>query len=306
MADLEQSLGVVGRSWWLQSIHVQVQRPGACGSVPVLNRTIFARSYCYQCLEAAHIVARFWIWCLYVTSGKSGIMSSLESVGMLLRCLHVASCWRKGLESRVSPDRVGLSLSLLLRMWEMMRSSMYLALIVRTANWHRRRCVGRVRLVLVNDYRMVFAALLSQRRGNAVTAARVLGRRATKSCRTDRTAIPCLALVAARRRRLFVMSCWLCLHNLGWTSIDLLNEVARLGRDSLTSLPRTIRRRGISRCDVQTREVLVQPGVRGTPRACRTRLCVNHHRTASRLASSVRWRMVETLNTGKSGDLAGS
>ena len=94
---------------------------------------------------------------------------------MLLRCLHVASCWRKGLESRVSPDRVGFGLGLVLRMWERMRSGMYLALIVRATNWHRRRCVGRVGIMLINDYRMVFTALLSQWGGNTVTAARILG-----------------------------------------------------------------------------------------------------------------------------------
>ena len=93
---------------------------------------------------------------------------------MLLRCLHVTSSGCKGLESRVSPDRFGFGVSLVLRMWERMRSGMYLALIVRAANWHRRGGMGRIGLILCNDYRMVFTALLGQRRGNAVTAARVL------------------------------------------------------------------------------------------------------------------------------------
>lgn len=278
---------------------------GGCSSVPVLNRAIFARGYCNQCLKAAHIVARFRVGRLYVTSGESGIMSSLQSVGVLLRCLYVASGGRKGLESRVSPDRFGFGLGLVLRM-ERMRSGMYLALIVRAANWHCRRGMCRVLLILSNYDGMVFTTLLGQRRGNAITAAGVLRRWTSKSCRTNRSAVPCLTLVATRCRRLFVMSWRLCLHDLRWTSVDLLDKVARLRWDNLTNLPLAVMWRAISRCDVQTRKILVQSSIRGASRTRRTRLCVDHHWTASRLASSVRWRMVETLNTRKSCDLAGS
>jgi hypothetical protein len=98
----------------------------------------------------------------------------------------------------------------------------------------------------------------------------------------------------------------LSLHDLRWASVDLLDEIAWLGRDNVICLPLAILWWIVSRRDVQPCKILVQSSVRGTPRTCRTRFCVDHHRTACRLASSV-WRcMIEALDARKSRDLAGS
>jgi hypothetical protein len=86
----------------------------------------------------------------------------------------------------------------------------------------------------------------------------------------------------------------------------LLDEVSVMGRSSVAGLPLAVWWRGVGRSDVQARQVLMQTSVRWTSRTVRARLRLDHHRTTGGCASSARWCMIETFNTGQSSDLTGS
>lgn len=171
---------------------------------------------------------------------------------------------------------------------------------------------GYVAAVRVDDHRMVLGALRGARRGYTVTASRVF-RRAAWYCMgrdgtTHRAAIPCLAFVPAWRYWRFGSRspwCWLgvrVLVNHDW----LLSTDVRRGTElwRLPGLPvhMPFLQSIVGGCNVETRQILVESGIRRPSGAWRARL--DRHGIGWVLTGSGRG-VIETLDARQSGDLAG-
>lgn len=252
----------------------------AC-SMPVLDRSVLARRNCNKCLEASHVRTRL-VRRLNISMRKARIVTSLQSIGMLLRGLHVLWCRDERLKPRVRPRGLRLLLHdhLLLRHGRM-RSVVYLLLVLifRPADCYCDGCVRWVWLVRIDDDWVVLAALLGKRRRNAIATAGVFGRWATKVCWSDRSSIPCLALVTARRCRLLGDRRWVRLDILRRHADRLRHEVAGLLYDHcLTRLPVSFLRWCIRCSDVEASETLIQSSIGWAVRAQRPWLAIHHHR----------------------------
>lgn len=255
---------------------------GLACSMPILDRSVLAGSDSDKRFETTHIrtrLARRW----NVAMRKARVVASLECVRVLLRGLHVLWCGNERLKSRVRPR--GLRLLLhdhLLWRHRRMRCVVYLLLMLlfRPTNWHSNRSVWRVRLVRIDDDRMVLAALLGERRRDTITTAGVFGRWAAKVCWADRSSIPRLSLVAARRCGLLGNGGWMRLNVLRWYTDRLRHEVARLlYYHSLARLPVTFLRWRICCSDVKASETLIDASIRWAVGALRPWLAIHHHWT---------------------------
>lgn len=272
-------------------------RVALCGAhlVPVLHCSVFTRSYSYKRFKSSHIRARL-VRCLNIAVGEARVVTGLERIRLLLRGLHVLRCRNERLKPRVRPRGLRLLLhNHLLWRHGRMRSIVYLLLllILRSANWHRDRSVRWVRLVRIDNDRVIFDALLRERCRHAVAAARVFGRRAAEMGWTDWTSIPCLALVSARRRRLLGNRCWMRLNVLRRYTDGLRRKVPRLlYGHCLSRLPVTFLRWRIRCSDIKAGKALVQTGVRWAVRALWARLAIDHHR-----ACIIPQSMVKALDT---------